>query len=123
MKLSTAFAAAVAALVIAGPAFAQWPPPPPPFVVNPSLNPPPGVPLRPVTPGVATPTPIPAAPAAKPATPAADAAAHKAERKETHQAKDPASEERANACHRQADAKDLRGKARRRFVHKCRREG
>ncbi|MBL8590538.1 MAG: hypothetical protein JNK46_18535 [Methylobacteriaceae bacterium] len=87
-----------AALLVAGPAAAQWPPPPPPFVTNPQLNPPA------------------ARPAVKAMTPAEQRAQRQAERRQAEAAR----RARTEACHRQADTQNLRGRARRQFVAKCR---
>ena len=90
--------AGAAALVIAGPAFAQWPPPPPPFVANPQLAPPM---MR---------------PAAQPMTPAQARAARRAEQQRLAQQR----QAKSKACNRAADEQKLAGRARRVFVSRCR---
>ncbi len=88
--------AGAAALALAGPAVAQWPPPPPPFVTNPQLAPP-----------AARPAPM---------TPAQARAARRAEQQRLAQQR----QAKAQACHRAADEQKLRGPARRQFVSRCR---
>jgi hypothetical protein len=101
MKKAHIIAAAFAALLVAGPATAQWPPPPPPFVANPQLTPPPG-----------TPSALPQVSARKQMR--AEKQKARAERRTNRQ-------QRANACHREADSQGLSGRERRRFVKRCRR--
>jgi hypothetical protein len=105
MKISRRLLVAVgAALVCAGPAFAQWPPPPPPFVTNPAVNPPM------------------AQPQAKAAAQQRDLIAKQSRqaRRDHERAVKAARQAHANACHREADSRKLRGKERRRFVAYCR---
>ena len=101
MKFGRLILAGAAALVIAGPAFAQWPPPPPPFVTNPRLAPP-----------MTRPMP---APAARPMTPAEARAARRAERQHMRKAR----KMKENACKREAQERKLSGKMRRQFVARC----
>lgn len=116
MKLTHIFAAAVAVCLVAVPATAQFAPPPPPFVVNPALNPPPGVVLIPRgQPGVNI------APAVRQQQQRANRDAVRSERaKARAEGRRMNRHTRANACHLRADEEGLSGRARRRFVWRCR---
>lgn len=109
MKKVHLFAVALMATLVAGPAMAQWPPPPPPFVVNPSLNPPPAA-------------FAPRMQQQKRATAQETRAQRRAERQRVRAERRAARNARLNACHREADRKELTGRERRRFVWRCRRD-
>lgn len=107
MKKVHLFAVALMAAMVAGPAMAQWPPPPPPFVVNPSLNPPQSA----TTPNMQQ----------KQRMNAHETRAQRrAERQRLRAERRAAGQARMNACHREADRKELTGRERRRFVWRCR---